>query len=102
MRNPFSLRQAIGAIALAAWLAALSPLAANDAPQRIVSVNMCADQLLLALADPQQIAALSWNATRRLLSFYAAKGANRTHAGRPRTPSSASRTSSLRAVCRRA
>ncbi|MCB1477370.1 MAG: ABC transporter substrate-binding protein [Rhodobiaceae bacterium] len=36
---------------------------------------MCADQLLLALADPQQIAALSWNATRRLLSFYAGKAA---------------------------
>ena len=30
-----------------------------DAPRRIVSANLCADQLLLALADPAQIASLS-------------------------------------------
>ncbi|MCC0060937.1 MAG: ABC transporter substrate-binding protein [Rhodobiaceae bacterium] len=70
-----TLRQAMGAVALAAWLGAFIPAYAEDAPQRIVSVNMCADQLLLALADPEQIEALSWNATRRLLSFYADKAA---------------------------
>jgi iron complex transport system substrate-binding protein len=30
-----------------------------DAPRRIVSFNLCADQLVLALADPEQIAGLS-------------------------------------------
>lgn len=35
------------------------PARAADPPQRVVSLNMCADQLLLALADPGQIAALS-------------------------------------------
>lgn len=30
-----------------------------DAPRRIVSINLCADELLLQLADPGQIAALS-------------------------------------------
>ena len=33
--------------------------AASPAPRRIVSLNMCADQLLVALADPGQIAALT-------------------------------------------
>ena len=57
---------ALGGIAMVSL-----PAAATDAPRRIVSVNMCADQLLLALADPGQIAALSWNAARPALSFYA-------------------------------
>lgn len=65
----------MAAIALVTWLLMPIASAANDAPQRIVSVNMCADQLLLALAEPEQIEALSWNATRRLLSFYAEKAA---------------------------
>ena len=30
-----------------------------DAPRRVVSFNICADQLVLALADPEQIAGLS-------------------------------------------
>ncbi|MFN0264174.1 ABC transporter substrate-binding protein [Tepidamorphus sp. 3E244] len=46
---------------------------AQDRPSRIVSVNMCADQLLLALADRDQIAALSWNAPRPALSYFADK-----------------------------
>lgn len=33
--------------------------AASPAPRRIVSLNTCADQYVLALADPEQIAALS-------------------------------------------
>jgi iron complex transport system substrate-binding protein len=41
---------AFGASAVAAWC---------EAPQRIVSINLCADQLLVALADPDQIAGLS-------------------------------------------
>ncbi len=40
-------------------LAAPAAARADDPPRRVVSLNMCADQLLLALADPGQIAALS-------------------------------------------
>ncbi len=37
----------------------LSVPALADAPRRVVSFNVCADQLVLALADPEQIAGLS-------------------------------------------
>jgi iron complex transport system substrate-binding protein len=40
-------------------------------PQRIVSFNICADQLVVALADPNQIAALSPYATDPVLSVVA-------------------------------
>jgi iron complex transport system substrate-binding protein len=49
-------------------LGALVPAFAADPPRRIVSFNLCADQLLLALADPSQIAALSPYATDDTLS----------------------------------
>src|SRR5205807_7283101 len=42
-----------------------------DAPQRIVSLNVCADELLLALAEREQIAALSIYAADPTLSFLA-------------------------------
>lgn len=38
---------------------ALAATQADAAPRRVVSLNLCADQLLLALADRSQIAALS-------------------------------------------
>jgi len=41
---------------------------AADPPRRVVSFNVCADQLAVALADPGQIAALSPHATNELLS----------------------------------
>jgi iron complex transport system substrate-binding protein len=44
---------------------------AADAPGRIVSLNVCADQLVLALADPEQIAGLSIYAADRGMSFLA-------------------------------
>ena len=47
------------------------PPAAAAAPTRIVSINACADQLLLALADRQQILALTTYARDRDMSFYA-------------------------------
>lgn len=52
------------------------PAVAADAPKRIVSINVCADELLIALADPGQIASLSVFATDPTLSYYAneAKG----------------------------
>lgn len=53
------IRAWMGAIGLAAlaWLLAAQQLVA--APRRVVSFNLCADQLLVALADPRQIAGLS-------------------------------------------
>lgn len=45
--------------ALALLLLCLASGAACAEPQRVVSINLCADQLLVALARPGQIAALS-------------------------------------------
>ena len=42
---------------LAALVACVAGAAAE--PRRVVSFNLCADQLVLALADPGQIAGLS-------------------------------------------
>lgn len=61
---------ALGAI----FLVFAGPCGARDAaradspPTRVVSFNLCADQLLLALADPAQIAGLSPYATNAALS----------------------------------
>ncbi len=44
-----------------------------DAPRRVVSFNLCADQLLLALADPGQIAGLSPYAADASVSVMAEK-----------------------------
>jgi iron complex transport system substrate-binding protein len=43
------------------------------APQRIVSLNLCADQYLLALADREQIAGLTHNADKPEMSAAAAQ-----------------------------
>ena len=46
-----------------ALLSALAHLGASDAPgkpRRIVSLNMCVDELVLRLADPQNIASVTW------------------------------------------
>lgn len=48
--------------AAALWAAAPAPVAAPAPPRRILSVNLCADQLILALADRRQIAGLTRNA----------------------------------------
>lgn len=56
------------------WAASPSPrVKAPAAPQRIVSINLCADQLVLALADRGQIAGLTKNATDTEMSGEAAK-----------------------------
>src|SRR5882724_8893978 len=44
-----------------------------DAPRRVVSFNQCGDQLVLALADPEQIAGLSPYAADPTLSAVAEK-----------------------------
>lgn len=53
---------------VAALGVAAQPARADGLPKRIVSFNLCADQLLLALADPGQIAGLSPYAVNPLLS----------------------------------
>lgn len=56
------------------WAAsASSPAKPPTVPQRIVSINLCADQLVLALADRGQIAGLTKNATDTEMSGEAAK-----------------------------
>lgn len=56
------------------WAASPAPPAQAPAvPQRIVSINLCADQLVLALADRSQIAGLTKNATDAEMSGEAAK-----------------------------
>ena len=47
----------------AALLALAMPGAAVAAPERIVSINLCTDQLTMLVADPSQIASLSFLAT---------------------------------------
>lgn len=67
----------VGARALArACIAAalLLPIAAQaETPRRVVSFNICADQLVVALADPEQIAGLSPYAANPALSVVADK-----------------------------
>lgn len=55
-------------LALVALAALYSAAQAEGPPKRIVSFNLCSDQLLLALADPVQIAGLSPYAVNPLLS----------------------------------
>ncbi|MEJ2694258.1 MAG: ABC transporter substrate-binding protein, partial [Candidatus Thiodiazotropha sp.] len=63
---------------LALWLLALLPGAAHPAgpPQRVVSINLCADQLLLMLADADQVASVSHLAIEPLSSFVAEQARN--------------------------
>jgi iron complex transport system substrate-binding protein len=46
-------------LALAACAAPPTPPASEGRPQRVVSLNLCTDELLLLLADPEQIASVS-------------------------------------------
>lgn len=46
-------------------IAAAFPAVAADKPQRIVSLNLCTDQLLMMLVEPKRIAAVSYLARRR-------------------------------------
>ena len=57
-------------LCIALWAAVAQ---ASDAPRRVVSFNLCADQLVIALADPEQIAGLSPYATDPALSVVADK-----------------------------
>jgi iron complex transport system substrate-binding protein len=59
----------------AALLLAMLPAHAADAPKRIASLNLCTDQLLLAVADPEQIVGLSPYARDSGMSWAAAEAA---------------------------
>ncbi|MBF9234887.1 ABC transporter substrate-binding protein [Microvirga alba] len=63
------------ALALFALPFGAGSAAAEPAPQRIVSLNLCADQLLLRLADHDQIASLSPLVRDPSLSFLNAEAA---------------------------
>lgn len=52
----------------AALMLAPVPLAAEGAPQRVASINLCADQLALLLGDPGQVISVSHLAADPLLS----------------------------------
>ena len=60
----------LAALYMALWAVAAQ---AADPPRRVVSFNLCADQLVVALADPEQIAGLSPYATDPALSVVADK-----------------------------
>src|ERR1700760_771357 len=65
------LARSAATLLLGGLLAALALGAAGAAPRRIVSLNACADQYLIALADKDQIVALTQFARDPNLSFYA-------------------------------
>ncbi len=62
-------RLASAALGITLLGATAAPISAP--PRRIVSLNMCADELIIALADPGQIAGLTEWARDPDLSFYA-------------------------------
>lgn len=72
-RGPLAAAVLLGGAGLL-WATSPAPAAKAPAvPQRIVSINLCADQLVLALADRGQIAGLTKNATDAEMSGEAAK-----------------------------
>jgi iron complex transport system substrate-binding protein len=71
MIRAHSLRPLRGLIALLCTLGIGGTCAAAEAPSRVVSFNICADQLVVALAEPGQIAGLSPYATNPTLSAVA-------------------------------
>lgn len=60
-------------LAIAGAVLASTAATAGTAPQRIVSLNLCADQLVLGLADRSQIAGLTRNADKPEMSARAAE-----------------------------
>jgi len=68
VRARVSLRWLLGLFLAFGSFLILSVVHAAEPPRRVVSFNVCADQLVVALADPGQIAALSPHATNEVLS----------------------------------
>jgi iron complex transport system substrate-binding protein len=64
--HPMQLLLAIGVIVAALSAAGLAPAADNvPKPQRIVSMNLCTDELVLRLADRRNISSVTWQARDR-------------------------------------
>jgi iron complex transport system substrate-binding protein len=59
------------ALALAGACVPLAPATADDAPPTVASINLCADQLVLELADAEQILSVSWLAADPHESLFA-------------------------------
>jgi iron complex transport system substrate-binding protein len=68
---PTTMKQAILALAALVLTGSTAAAGASDVPRRIASFNVCADQLVVALADPDQIVALSPNARDPIISSVA-------------------------------
>jgi iron complex transport system substrate-binding protein len=66
----------LASVTVASFCGTASVARADGPPKRIVSFNLCADQLLLALADPAQIAGLSPYAVNPLLSVMTGRAAS--------------------------
>lgn len=58
--TPRCLRRATCAALVAAGLVLAATSGSVAQPQRIVSLNMCTDELVLRLADPERIASVTW------------------------------------------
>jgi iron complex transport system substrate-binding protein len=63
------MRSVLRALLGSALVVAATAAAAVEPPRRVVSINLCTDQLAIALADPAQIVALSHLARVREVSF---------------------------------
>lgn len=63
--HPMQLLLAIGVIVVALSAAGLAPAADTVKPQRIVSMNLCTDELVLRLADRRNISSVTWQARDR-------------------------------------
>jgi iron complex transport system substrate-binding protein len=63
-------------LTLFSFLLLTAPLFAQEVPQRIVSMNLCTDQLLLLLVERERIASLSYFATDPAYSYLAAQAAD--------------------------
>ena len=73
MPQPFA--KLLAAVPLLILSFVSGPVAAPEKPQAVVSVNLCTDQLLLALADREQIASLSFLSRDPSISFLADQAA---------------------------
>ena len=71
-----NLRKMRNLLTILATVSSIGAASAADAPRRVVSFNLCADQLVLALSDAGQIAGLSPYAADPVLSVMADRAKN--------------------------
>lgn len=60
-------------LTLGLWATIISSFIVDTSPRRIVSLNVCTDQMLMALADRERIAGVSYWAIEPAMSAYAAE-----------------------------